>query len=75
MIYLLYALLGETRHLIDVLFLFFKCWLSIVVDGDGKDNDCDGLVDEETRDRIDNDGDGLIDEDTALVIHLIITKQ
>ncbi|XP_014667289.1 PREDICTED: IgGFc-binding protein-like [Priapulus caudatus] len=33
------------------------------VDGDGVDNDCDGLVDEELQDDVDNDGDGLIDED------------
>ena len=33
--------------------------------GDGLDNDCDGLVDEELPDGRDNDGDGLIDEDLA----------
>ena len=31
---------------------------------DGRDNDGDGNIDEETIDGIDNDGDGLIDEDT-----------
>ena len=37
--------------------------------GDGIDNDCDGNVDEEQRDRIDNDGDGLVDEDLAEVLY------
>ena len=31
--------------------------------GDGIDNDCDGLTDEEVPDGVDNDGDGLKDED------------
>ena len=31
---------------------------------DGRDNDNDGKIDEETIDGIDNDGDGLIDEDS-----------
>ena len=35
--------------------------------GDGIDNDCDGQIDEEVRDRKDNDGDGYIDEDTSEV--------
>ncbi|XP_023930427.1 uncharacterized protein LOC112041253, partial [Lingula anatina] len=36
-------------------------------EGDNKDNDCDGLVDEEIcGDSIDNDGDGFSDEDCAL---------
>ena len=34
-----------------------------MVPGDGIDNDCDDLIDEEAYDGIDNDGDGLIDED------------
>ena len=48
-------------------FSLFQCRLSIAVEGDGIDNDCDGYIDEERRDRKDNDGDGLIDEDIALV--------
>ena len=48
---------------------------SIVVDGDGKDNDCDGQTDEEKRDRQDNDGDGLIDEDTAAVKIFVLVEQ
>jgi len=35
------------------------------VANDGKDNDCDGRVDEELINGIDDDGDGKIDEDTA----------
>ena len=31
--------------------------------GDGRDNDCDGVIDEEMCDDKDNDGDGKIDED------------
>jgi hypothetical protein len=34
--------------------------------GDGVDNDCDGLVDEEVDDDDDNDGDGRVDEDLQL---------
>ncbi|XP_060072363.1 uncharacterized protein LOC132552231 [Ylistrum balloti] len=33
------------------------------VSADGNDNDCDGLVDEEIRNRRDDDGDGFVDED------------
>ena len=40
------------------------------MEGDGIDNDCDGNIDEERRDRKDNDGDGLIDEDLASVTRL-----
>ena len=35
--------------------------------GDSLDNDCDGKIDEEVRDRKDNDGDGQVDEDLELV--------
>ncbi|MEW6202761.1 MAG: FecR domain-containing protein [bacterium] len=34
-----------------------------MTEGDGIDNDCDGLVDEEINDGIDNDGDLKVDED------------
>ncbi|PVD33542.1 hypothetical protein C0Q70_04799 [Pomacea canaliculata] len=33
--------------------------------GDGIDNDCDGLIDEEVENMLDDDGDGSIDEDTS----------
>ncbi|CAL1543660.1 unnamed protein product [Lymnaea stagnalis] len=36
-----------------------------VVKGDGLDNDCDGLIDEEIKDLQDNDMDGHIDEDLS----------
>ena len=36
--------------------------------GDGIDNDCDGKIDEEQRDRKDNDRDGRIDEDLGRVM-------
>ena len=35
--------------------------------GDGLDNDCDGIRDEEILDGKDNDGDGKIDEDLEMV--------
>ncbi|ESP00924.1 hypothetical protein LOTGIDRAFT_238409, partial [Lottia gigantea] len=35
-----------------------------IVAGDGLDNDCDGLIDEETDNGVDDDGDSLVDEDT-----------
>ena len=35
--------------------------------GDGKDNDCDGRVDEEIRNGKDDDDDGFIDEDIQTV--------
>ena len=38
-----------------------------MVPGDSLDNDCDGRIDEEIRDRKDNDGDGDVDEDLDLV--------
>jgi hypothetical protein len=40
-----------------------ECVKSTMYIGDGKDNDCDGVIDEELFDGIDNDFDGLIDED------------
>ena len=53
--------------LILLYFLILQCKQRVAEPGDGIDNDCDGKVDEEIRDRLDNDGDGLIDEDTQLV--------
>ena len=41
------------------------CELSDTVPADGKDNDCDGRLDEEIRNFVDDDGDGLVDEDLA----------
>lgn len=39
---------------------------SLMSPGDGVDNDCDSLIDEEPGiDGIDNDNDGLIDEDAS----------
>ena len=43
--------------------------------GDGIDNDCDGLIDEEIRDGKDNDGDGIADEDIEKVNHLLHLSQ
>ncbi|EKD63086.1 MAG: hypothetical protein ACD_51C00347G0001, partial [uncultured bacterium] len=37
--------------------------VSDVLAGDGKDNDGDGLIDEDPEDGIDNDDDGFVDED------------
>ncbi|KAK6959274.1 platelet endothelial aggregation receptor 1-like isoform X2 [Biomphalaria glabrata] len=46
---------------------YSPCGYFVHVDDDGKDNDCDNLVDEELRNGVDDDGDGLIDEDTYKV--------
>ncbi|MEQ9541573.1 MAG: tandem-95 repeat protein [Deltaproteobacteria bacterium] len=43
-----------------------SCQTSSTVAGDGYDNDCDNLVDEELANGIDDDGDGQVDEDLAL---------
>ena len=40
-----------------------QCYPSTMFMADGKDNDCDGVVDEELCDRLDNDFDGQVDED------------
>ena len=45
-----------------------QCRKTNAISGDGIDNDCDGIVDEETVDGKDNDGDGFIDEDIKLVM-------
>lgn len=39
------------------------CTPSATVPGNGRDDDCDGGIDEEDANGIDDDGDGLIDED------------
>ena len=44
-----------------------QCRRSRTIPGDGRDNDCDGKVDEEILDGKDNDGDGKVDEDLQLV--------
>jgi hypothetical protein len=44
-----------------------NCVPSQNVAGDGLDNDCDGVADEELLDGLDNDGDGLKDEDLSAV--------
>ena len=49
-----------------------QCKLTHVVPGDNIDNDCDGQIDEETKDGKDNDGDGDIDEDLELVRFLSV---
>lgn len=41
------------------------CDPSKTIPGDGKDNDCDAVVDEEVRNFEDDDKDGLIDEDLS----------
>ncbi|XP_035665849.1 uncharacterized protein LOC118409092 [Branchiostoma floridae] len=46
-----------------------ECQMTETAYGDGVDNDCDKLVDEELLNGIDDDGDGLIDEDVAAVAH------
>jgi len=43
------------------------CELTPMQPGDGIDNDCDGLVDEDSVDGFDNDGDGAIDEDQPML--------
>ena len=40
--------------------------------GDGLDNDCDGVIDEEVFDLKDNDGDGRVDEDLEVVSFLAV---
>ncbi|KAL4236504.1 hypothetical protein ACF0H5_004890 [Mactra antiquata] len=40
--------------------------------GDGVDNDCDGLIDEEIADLIDNDGDDMTDEDTIALTEELV---
>jgi len=51
---------------IRVFFHFQPCSPTSVLAGDGEDNDCDGMIDEETDNGIDDDGDGQIDEDLAI---------
>ena len=42
------------------------CSATATLPGDGIDNDCDGLTDEELGNGVDDDGDGVIDEDLAI---------
>ena len=44
-----------------------QCEKTATVAGDEVDNDCDGRIDEEIRNKKDDDGDGKVDEDLALV--------
>ena len=44
-----------------------KCVRSAAKPGDGLDNDCDGIIDEEVKDDKDDDNDGETDEDIKLV--------
>lgn len=51
----------------NIMLVYLKpCVPSATVAGDGEDNDCDGMIDEETDNGIDDDGDGSIDEDLAI---------
>ena len=47
--------------------LLKQCRQTVPVEADNIDNDCDGKIDEEQRDRRDNDHDGRIDEDLGRV--------
>ena len=47
----------------DVPMLYEVLWEDVKYTGDGKDDDGDGLIDEEVRNGSDDDGDGLVDED------------
>ena len=51
-------------------FLAKQCRHTVPVEADNIDNDCDGKIDEEQRDRRDNDRDGRIDEDLGRVTSL-----
>ena len=52
-------------------FLNLQCRNTEAEPGDEIDNDCDGQIDEESRDGKDNDGDGFIDEDIKRVIFVL----
>ena len=54
-------------HTIIHFLLNFQCRRSRTRAGDGRDNDCDGKIDEEILDGKDNDGDGRVDEDLQMV--------
>ena len=47
----------------DVPMMYEVLWEDVKYTGDGKDDDGDGLVDEEVKNFKDDDGDGLVDED------------
>ena len=42
--------------------------MTIPIEGDGIDNDCDGSIDEESKDMRDDDADGFVDEDLSEVL-------
>ena len=46
----------------------FQCRQTKAVPGDRIDNDCDGQIDEETKNGKDDDGDKYVDEDLELVL-------
>ena len=48
-----------------------QCQQTETEPGDGFDNDCDGVIDEEDKNGRDDDGDGKIDEDLKLVTCLM----
>ncbi len=47
----------------DVPMMYEVLWEDVKYTGDGRDDDGDGLIDEEVRNGSDDDGDGLVDED------------
>ena len=48
----------------DTPLLFETLWRDLTHTGDLRDNDDDGLIDEEVINQVDDDGDGTVDEDT-----------
>ena len=49
---------------VDIPMFFEIYWRDLTYTGDGRDNDLDGVVDEEVWNQKDDDGDGEVDEDT-----------
>lgn len=60
---------GQTSAPSSVFLEQRDCTPTIMVQGDGLDNDCDGLMDEEIADGLDNDWDNRMDEDTMCNYH------